>query len=149
MQSEIDSLETKESYTILFACIHNSGRSVAAKVIAEHLAGDKAVILSGGSEPKDSINPLIKEALEKRGLSADKEYPKPLTTDSVRLADVVVTMGCGETCLVFPGKRYLDWEIEDPAGKDLVTAEKVVNDIWAKVTDLLITLGITQSANEI
>ncbi len=149
MTPENDGPETKEYYTILFACIHNSGRSVAAKVIAEHLAGDKAVILSGGSEPKDSINPLIKEALEKRGLSADKEYPKPLTTDSVRLADVVITMGCGETCPVFPGKRYLDWEIEDPAGKDLATAEKVVDDIWVKVTNLLTELNITQPTNEI
>ncbi len=128
--------------TILFACVHNSGRSVAAKVIAEHLAQDQAVILSGGSEPKDSINQNIAEALKKRVLSIEREYPKALTAETVQESDVVITMGCGETCPIFPGKKYLDWQIEDPAGKDLLTAEKVVDEIWNKVSALLKELNI-------
>ncbi|MCL5047566.1 MAG: heat-shock protein HtpX [Firmicutes bacterium] len=129
--------------TILFACIHNSGRSVAAKVIAEHLSKGKATILSGGSEPKNEINKAVALALQKKGLSADKEYPKLMTTEHVQSADIVVTMGCGETCPFFPGKKYLDWEIEDPAGKDEAAAERVVEEIWSRVTDLLAELGIT------
>jgi len=142
MAPQPDNHEADTRLTILFACIHNSGRSVAAKVIAEHLAQGKAVILSGGSEPKSSINQNIAEALAKRGLSTEKQYPKALTTEAVQESDVVVTMGCGETCPIFPGKKYLDWQIEDPAGKDQAVAEKVVDEIWNKVSDLLKELNI-------
>ena len=135
--------EADSRLTILFACIHNSGRSVAAKVIAEHLTQGQAVILSGGSEPKDSINKNIAEALQKRGLSIEKEYPKALTPEMVQESDIVITMGCGETCPIFPGKKYLDWQIGDPADKDLATAEKVVDEIWNKVSDLLKELDIS------
>ncbi len=135
--------------TVLFACIHNSGRSVAAKVIAEHLARGKAVILSGGSEPKTEINKNVALALQKKGLSAENEYPKLMTAEHVLAADVVVTMGCGETCPFFPGKKYLDWDIEDPAGKDEAAAERVVDEIWKKVLQLFGEMGIISDGETI
>lgn len=127
---------------ILYACIHNSGRSVAAKVITEHLTKGAARVCSAGSEPSTSINPEIKAVLAEMGLSTDNEVPTLLSRDLVGEADVVVTMGCGETCPVFPGKRYLDWQVEDPAGQDRVSARRIVADIEIKVRSLLGELGL-------
>ena len=122
---------------ILYACVHNSGRSVAAKVLTEHHARGKVGVRSAGSAPGTGVNPMIAAALAERGLSADDHTPSLLTADTVHAADVVVTMGCGETCPVFPGKRYEDWEIDDPAGQDLDTARRIVDEIDRKVTALL------------
>ena len=122
--------------------MHNSGRSVAAKVLTEHLAGDRLEVRSAGSEPGEGVNPMIAEALAERGLSADDHIPSLLTYDTVQTADVVVTMGCGETCPVFPGKRYEDWPIDDPAGRDLDTARRIVDVIETRVKGLLAGLGV-------
>lgn len=122
---------------VLFACIHNSGRSVAARVLTEHYAEGRVEARSAGSEPKGSVNPMVAEVLAERGLSTEHETATMLDRDIVAEADVVVTMGCGETCPIFPGKRYEDWEIDDPAGQDLATARRIVDDVDARVRALL------------
>jgi arsenate reductase len=125
---------------VLFACIHNSGRSVAAKVLAEHLGVGKVDVRSAGSEPSAAINPVVAAVLAERGLSTEREVPKLLDSSTVLDADIVVTMGCGETCPVFPGKRYQDWPVSDPAGQDLLTVRRIVDDIEARVRGLLTEL---------
>jgi arsenate reductase len=126
--------------TVLFACIHNSGRSVAAQVLARHYAGDTIDIRSAGSEPGDSVNPVIAQVLVERGLSASEHQPSLLEWDLVQAADIVVTMGCGETCPVFPGKHYEDWPVEDPAGQDIGTVRQIVDDIDTRVRALVDSL---------
>ncbi len=126
---------------VLFACIHNSGRSVAARVLTEHYADGQVEARSAGSEPKGSVNPMVAEVLAERGLSTDRETATLLDHEVVSEADVVITMGCGETCPIFPGKRYEDWEIDDPAGQDLATARRIVDDIDARVRMLLDSLS--------
>jgi arsenate reductase len=128
--------------SILFACIHNSGRSVAAKVLAEHYAGETVRVESAGSEPGGGVNPVVAEVLAERGLSASGETPTKLDYAIVEAADVVVTMGCGETCPVFSGKRYEDWTVEDPAGQDIATVRRIVDDIDARVRALLTSLTL-------
>ena len=128
---------------VLFACIHNAGRSVAAKRLTEWHAKGAVTVLSAGSEPGASVNPMVAAVLAERGIDVDAETPTLLTTDLVRAADVVVTMGCGETCPVFPGRRYLDWEVEDPAGQPRDVVELIVSDIEARVRDLLAELHVT------
>jgi arsenate reductase len=125
---------------ILFACVHNSGRSVAARVLAEHYANDRVRAISAGSEPGDHINPTVVQVLAERGLDAAAETPKLLDYDTVKGADVVITMGCGETCPVAPGKRYEDWVIDDPKDQDLDTVRRIVADIDARVQTLLAEL---------
>jgi arsenate reductase len=127
--------------TVLFACVHNSGRSVAARVLAEHYAGDAIVAMSAGSEPGDVVNPVVAKVLAERGLSTDTEVPKLLDFDAVVVADVVITMGCGETCPVAPGKRYEDWLVDDPAGRDLDTVRRIVDEIDVRVRTLLESLA--------
>ena len=122
---------------ILFACIHNSGRSVAAQVLAAHYGGDAVEVRSAGSEPGDTVNPAVAAVLAERGLSVSAHTPSLLTRQGVEEADVVITMGCGETCPVFPGKRYEDWRVEDPKGQPLDTVRRIVDDIDARVRDLL------------
>jgi arsenate reductase (thioredoxin) len=131
---------------VLFACIHNSGRSVAARVLTEHYARGRVDARSAGSAPKGSVNPGIAQVLAERGLSTDKETATLLGQDTVAAADVVVTMGCGETCPVFPGKRYEDWDVEDPAGQDLETVRRIVADVDARVKTLLTRLDIPVGA---
>lgn len=122
---------------ILFACIHNSGRSVAAQVLAAHHGGDRVVVRSAGSEPGSGVNPAVAEVLAERGLSTADHLPALLTYDTVESSDVVITMGCGETCPVFPGKTYEDWKVDDPKGQDLQTVRAIVDDVEARVLDLL------------
>ena len=126
---------------VLFACIHNSGRSVAARVLTEHYAGGRVEARSAGSEPKGSVNPVVAEVLAERGLSTEQETATLLDHDVVGEADVVITMGCGETCPIFPGKRYEDWPVDDPAGQDLETVRAVVDDVEARVRALLDSLS--------
>jgi arsenate reductase (thioredoxin) len=125
---------------ILFACIHNSGRSVAARVLAERSANGSVDVRSAGSEPSGSVNPMVAEVLAERGLSTDHEVPTLLDSDLVQEADVVITMGCGETCPFYPGKRYEDWPVEDPAGQDRQTVQRIVDDIDVRVRELLDSL---------
>ncbi len=132
---------------VLYACIHNSGRSVAAKLLTERYGDGRVEVRSAGSEPGTSVNPVVAAVLAARGLSTDAEVPTLLTSDLAQAADVVVTMGCGETCPVFPGKRYRDWEVEDPAGKDRATVERIVADIDRRVRSLLAELGVEVAAN--
>jgi arsenate reductase len=122
---------------ILFACVHNGGRSLAAKVLAEHHGGDRVIVRSAGSEPGDSLNPLVVQVLQERGLSVEGEAPKLLTYDGVQEADIVITMGCGETCPVFPGKTYEDWKLDDPKDQEVDTVRRIVNEVEERVKDLL------------
>ena len=122
---------------ILFACVHNGGRSLAAKVLAEHHGGDKVEVRSAGSEPGDSLNPVVVQVLTERGLSVEGEAPKLLTYDGVQEADIVVTMGCGETCPLFPGTTYEDWTLDDPKGQDLDTVRRIVDEVDVRVQNLL------------
>lgn len=122
---------------ILVVCTHNAGRSVAARVLLDHYGGGRVTVRSAGSAPGDAINPAVAQVLAERGLDVSKEFPKPLTDDAVRAADVVITMGCGDACPVFLGKRYLDWELPDPAGKSVDEVRPIVDDIERRVRDLL------------
>lgn len=123
--------------TILFACIHNSGRSVAAQVLTRHYAGGAVEVCSAGSEPVSGVNPAVAQVLAERGLPVDDHRPTRLDRDLVEGSDVVVTMGCGETCPVFPGKRYEDWPVDDPAGQDIDAVRRIVDDIDGRVRALL------------
>jgi arsenate reductase (thioredoxin) len=126
--------------TVLFACIHNSGRSVAAQALARKYGGDAIEVRSAGSEPGSSVNPVVAEVLAERGLPVTDHVPTMLDRDLVEASDVVVTMGCGETCPVFPGKRYEDWPVADPAGQDIATVRAIVDDIDKRVRNLLSVL---------
>jgi arsenate reductase (thioredoxin) len=114
---------------ILVVCTHNAGRSVAARVLLDHHGAGRVVVRSAGSAPGDEINPAVAQILSERGLDVTKEFPKPLTDDAARAADIIITMGCGDACPVFPGKRYLDWELPDPAGKGVDEVRPIVEDI--------------------
>jgi arsenate reductase len=127
--------------SVLFACVHNSGRSVAAQALARHHAGGRVDVRSAGSEPRADVNPVVARVLAERGLAVDDHVPTLLDRDLVEGSDVVVTMGCGETCPVFPGTRYEDWPVEDPAGQDLATVRRIVDDVDARVRRLLADLG--------
>jgi protein-tyrosine-phosphatase len=115
---------------------------VTAKLLTEHYAGDRLQVRSAGSEPARSVNAEITRVLSERGISTGSETPTRLTADVVETADVVVTMGCGETCPVFPGKRYLDWDVEDPAGRDREAVRRIVDEIDRRVKKLLDELGV-------
>ncbi len=132
--------------TVLFACIHNSGRSVAARLLTERYAAGRVEARSAGSAPKDSVNPVVAQVLAERGLSTDRELPTLLDDDTVQAADVVITMGCGETCPFFPGKRYEDWQVDDPAGQDLDTVRRIVDDVDDRVRALLAQLDVPVDA---
>ncbi|RZS63658.1 protein-tyrosine-phosphatase [Agromyces ramosus] len=129
-----------EKPTVLFVCVHNAGRSQMAAGFLRELAGERVEVLSAGSEPKDRINPVAIEAMAEEGIDIAGNTPKVLTVEAVRESDVVITMGCGDACPIFPGKRYEDWELEDPAGKDLETVRRVRDDIRARVESLVAEL---------
>ena len=131
--------------TVLFLCTRNAGRSQMALGYFTHLAGDDAVARSGGSEPGDRINPSAVEAMAEVGIDITGEFPKPWTDEIVQAADVVVTMGCGDACPVFPGKRYLNWELPDPAGQDVSAVRPIRDDIEGRVRRLLAELDVTVS----
>jgi len=122
---------------VLFVCVHNAGRSQMAAGLLQRMADDKIRIRTAGSEPADQINPTVVEAMDEVGIDLSKEYPKPLTDEAVREADVVITMGCGDACPIYPGKRYEDWELEDPAGQDLDTVRRVRDAIKQRVKRLI------------
>ena len=129
--------------TVLFLCIHNSGRSLAAKVLLDHYAQGRVEVRSAGSEPGEHLNPSVVAILRERGLDTEREFPKPLTDADAREADVIVTMGCGDTCPWYPGKRYVDWDLTDPAGKTVDEVRPIVDDIDRRVRHLLDELVAT------
>ena len=122
---------------VLFLCVHNAGRSQMALGFFEYLAGDAAIAWSGGSEPASQINPAAIEAMAERGIDISREFPKPWTDEVVRAADVIVTMGCGDACPIFPGKRYEDWTVDDPADLDLADVRVIRDDIERRVRTLI------------
>jgi len=122
---------------VLFVCVHNAGRSQMAAALLDGYARGRIHVRSAGSTPADEIDPAVTEAMEELGLDLSKEFPKPLTRDVVQAADVVITMGCGDACPIFPGKRYLDWELPDPAGRSLEEVRKIRDDIDRRVRVLL------------
>jgi protein-tyrosine-phosphatase len=128
--------------TVLFLCVHNAGRSQMALGFFSHYAGGAAVGLSGGSEPADQVNPSAIAAMMELGIDITAEYPKPWTDEVVRAADVVVTMGCGDACPYFPGKRYEDWPLDDPRGQDVAGVRPIRDEIERRVLALLAELGV-------
>jgi arsenate reductase (thioredoxin) len=127
---------------VLFLCTHNAGRSQMAAGWLRHLAGDGADVFSGGSEPADLLNQAAVAAMAEKGVDISAEIPQPWTDEIVRAADVVVTMGCGDACPVYPGKRYVDWEVEDPAGKPVEEVRPIRDDLERRVRDLMAELDI-------
>lgn len=132
-----------EKPTVLFVCVHNAGRSQMAAGFLQDIAGDKVTVLSAGSAPKDSINPIAIEAMAEVGIDIAANEPKVLTDDAVQASDVVITMGCGDACKFYPGKRYEDWELDDPAGQDLAAVRVIRDDIRDRITALVESLQPT------
>ncbi len=133
---------TDDKPSVLYVCIHNAGRSQMAAAYTRHLSGGAVEVLSAGSEPADQVNPSAVAAMAEDGIDITAETPKILTTDAVRASDVVITMGCGDTCPIFPGKRYEDWVLEDPAGKGVDSVRPIRDDIKGRVLALLAELGV-------
>jgi protein-tyrosine-phosphatase len=128
---------------VLFVCVHNAGRSQMAAALLHHHAQGRVTVRSAGSAPADTINPAVVQAMTELGLDLSKEFPKPLTTEAVHTADVVITMGCGDACPVFPGKRYLDWALDDPAGQGIDAVRPIRDEIDRRVRELLADLSPT------
>ena len=133
-------LLTDERPEVLFVCVHNAGRSQMAAGLLAHRSQGAVAVRSAGSEPADQINPVVVEAMAELGIDLGEEVPKPLTDEAVRAADAVVTMGCGDACPLYPGKRYLDWELPDPAGQDLAVVRGIRDEIDKRVQMLLAEL---------
>ncbi|PZQ92096.1 MAG: heat-shock protein HtpX [Leifsonia xyli] len=123
--------------TVLFVCVHNAGRSQMAAGFLKALAGDQVEVLSAGSEPKDQINPIAVQAMAEEGIDIADNVPKILTVEAVKESDVVITMGCGDTCPIFPGKRYEDWELDDPAGQSIEAVRPIRDEIKRRIQTLL------------
>ncbi|MFH9427648.1 arsenate reductase ArsC [Streptomyces sp. NPDC017615] len=123
--------------TVLFVCVHNAGRSQMAAAFLTHLAGDRVQVRSAGSAPADAVNPAVVAALAEVGIDISAEVPKVLTAEAVQTSDVVITMGCGDACPVFPGKRYLDWRLTDPAGQGIDGVRPIRDEIEHRVRDLI------------
>jgi arsenate reductase (thioredoxin) len=130
---------------VLFVCVHNAGRSQMAAALLDRRAGGAVHVRSAGSDPADRLNPAVVEAMSELGLDISKEFPKPLTDESVKSADVVITMGCGDACPFYPGKRYLDWDLEDPAGKSIATVRRIRDEVDERVQTLLRELAPARS----
>jgi arsenate reductase (thioredoxin) len=134
--------------SVLFVCVHNAGRSQMAAGYLNHLAGDRIVVRSAGSEPADKINPVAVQAMAEEGIDIAAEQPKILTTDAVKASDVVITMGCGDTCPYYPGKRYEDWVLDDPAGQDIEVVRPIRDEIRRRVEQLIAELQPVPSGAE-
>jgi protein-tyrosine-phosphatase len=132
--------------SVLFVCVHNAGRSQMAAAYLQHLSGGAVEVRSAGSAPAESVNPSAVQAMAEDGIDITAERPKILTTEAVQESDVVITMGCGDTCPVFPGKRYEDWALEDPAGKGVESVRPIRDEIRARVVALLGELDVPVSA---
>ena len=128
--------------SVLFVCVHNAGRSQMAAAYTRHLSDGAVEVRSAGSAPADSINPAVHDAMLEEGIDLSAERPKVLTTEAVQASDVVITMGCGDACPIFPGKRYEDWALEDPAGKGVESVRPIRDEIRGRVEELLGSLGV-------
>jgi len=127
----------KEVPEVMFVCVHNAGRSQMAAGLLDRYAEGRVHVRSAGSTPADEINPAVIAVMDEVGIDLSKEFPKPLTTEAVKAADVVITMGCGDACPIFPGKRYLDWDVPDPAGKAVDEVREIRDEIDRRVRDLV------------
>jgi arsenate reductase len=147
--AKVEGLRVSDRPSVLFMCVHNAGRSQMAAGWLRHLAGDRITVYSGGSEPTDTINPAAIAAMADAGIDITNEFPKPWTDEIVRASDVVVTMGCGDACPLFPGKRYEDWQLDDPAGLDVEAVIPIRDEIRSRVEQLMTSLGVdaTPAAN--
>ncbi|GHI02509.1 phosphotyrosine protein phosphatase [Streptomyces cellostaticus] len=132
--------------SVLFVCVHNAGRSQMGAAFLTHLGGDQVEVRSAGSAPADAVNPAVVQAMAEVGIDISAETPKVLTTEAVQSSDVVITMGCGDACPVFPGKRYLDWQLDDPAGQGVDAVRPIRDAIEQRVRGLLTELDITAAA---
>jgi arsenate reductase (thioredoxin) len=128
---------TKDMPEVLFVCVHNAGRSQMAAGLVKLRSDGRIHVRSAGSDPGEEINPAVIEAMEELGVDMGEEFPKPLTDEVVRAADVVITMGCGDACPIYPGKRYEDWTLDDPAGQDVETVRRIRDEIDARVRKLI------------
>lgn len=138
----LESRDANHKSSVLFLCVHNAGRSQMAAGWLRHLGGDDVDVFSGGSEPAERVNQAVVAAMGEKGIDISEEIPQPWADEIVRAADVVVTMGCGDACPVFPGKRYIDWDIEDPSGKDLEDVRPIRDDLERRVRGLMAELEI-------
>lgn len=129
---------------VLFVCVHNAGRSQMAAALLDHHSGGAVRVRSAGSQPASQLNPAVVEVMAELGLDLSKEFPTPLSDDAVRAADVVITMGCGDACPYYPGKRYLDWELDDPAGRPVEEVRSIRDEIGRRVKELLNELAVTR-----
>ncbi len=129
--------DTPPQPSVLFVCVHNAGRSQIAAAFLTHLAGDRVHVRSAGSAPADTVDPAVVDALAEVGIDISAEEPKVLSVDAVQASDVVITMGCGDTCPVFPGKRYLDWQLPDPAGRGVAAVRPIRDEIEQRVRALI------------
>src|SRR5262252_767335 len=133
-------MAAKTGPSVLFVCVHNAGRSQMAAGLLARLGGDRVTVRSAGSAPAEEINPAAIQVMNELGIDLSQEFPKPLTDDFVRAADVVITMGCGDACPIYPGKRYEDWEVDDPAGKSAEEVRRIRDDLAARVKALYAAL---------
>ncbi|MCM2580236.1 arsenate reductase ArsC [Streptomyces meridianus] len=135
-----------EKPSVLFVCVHNAGRSQMAAAWLSHLAGDRIEVRSAGSAPADTVNPAVVEAMKEVGIDVASETPKVLTADAVKASDVCITMGCGDVCPVFPGKRYLDWKLEDPAGRGVDAVRPIRDEIKTRIENLIAEIDAEHKA---
>ncbi|MGH2636253.1 MAG: arsenate reductase ArsC [Actinomycetota bacterium] len=140
--ARVEGKSTDTRPMVVFLCVHNAGRSQMAAGWMQHLAGGSVEVFSGGSDPASAVNPAAVDAMAEIGIDISGEFPKPWTDEIVRAADVIVTMGCGDSCPIFPGKRYLDWEVGDPAGLPVEDVRPIREDLGARVRTILEELGI-------
>jgi len=143
--AQVEGKLTKQVPEVLFVCVQNAGRSQMAAGLLDKLAAGRVHVRSAGSEPADQINPAVRQAMAEVGVDLDKEFPKPLTDEVVRAADAVITMGCGDACPIYPGKRYEDWELDDPAELDLDGVRRVRDEIQGRVKELLAEVAPDES----
>lgn len=139
-------MSTPTVASVLFVCVHNAGRSQMAAAFLTRLGGARVRVRSAGSAPADAVNPAVVEAMEEAGIDISAESPKVLTAEAVRSSDVVITMGCGDACPYFPGKRYLDWRLDDPAGQGVEAVRPIRDEIERRVRGLLAELGVEAAA---
>lgn len=140
--AQLEGVMPKDRPEVLFVCIHNAGRSQMAAALTHVLSNGRVSVRSAGSEPADRINPAVVTAMTELGIDISQEFPKPLTDEVVEASDVVITMGCGDACPIYPGKRYLDWVVDDPAGQPVETVRRIRDDIRGRVAGLLRELEI-------
>ncbi|MEU8580556.1 arsenate reductase ArsC [Streptomyces abikoensis] len=133
-------------HSVLFVCVHNAGRSQMGAAFLAHLGAGRVEVRSAGSAPAETVNPAVVEAMREVGIDIATQTPKLLTTDAVQASDVVITMGCGDACPVFPGKRYLDWKLDDPAGQGVDAVRPIRDEIERRVRELLAELGVEAGA---